>query len=72
MSWTRGARAAARRPHVVVVPKGRGADAALGAASPRRASLELLEDYFDRPYPYAKLDQVAIPGSASRWRTPAS
>ena len=32
----------------------------------RRAStptiLALLEDYFDRPYPYAKLDQVAIPG----------
>ena len=53
------------RKHVptrLVVPRGRGADTAWARESTPRI-LGLLEDYFDRPYPYEKLDQVAIPGA---------
>ena len=56
-----GALGRAATPARLVVPKGRGGDTAWARASTPRL-LELLEDYFDRPYPYAKLDQVAIPG----------
>jgi cytosol alanyl aminopeptidase len=45
----------------IVVPRGRGKDARFAVESTVRI-LALLEDYFDRPYPYEKLDQVAIPG----------
>ena len=48
-------------PTRLVVPRGRAADTAWARESTPRI-LALLEDYFDRPYPYAKLDQVAIPG----------
>jgi alanyl aminopeptidase len=48
-------------PTRLVVPKGRGGDTAWASESTPRL-LALLEDYFDRPYPYEKLDQVAIPG----------
>ncbi len=48
-------------PTRLVVPKGRGPDTAWARES-TPPILKLLEDYFDRPYPYAKLDEVAIPG----------
>ena len=48
-------------PTRLVVPRGRGSDTAWARESTPRI-LALLEDYFDRPYPYDKLDQVAIPG----------
>ena len=51
----------ARTPTRLVVPKGRGAETAWARESTPRI-LELLESYFDRPYPYEKLDQLAIPG----------
>ncbi len=50
-----------RTPTRLVVPRGRGSDTAWARESTPRI-LALLEDYFDRPYPYEKLDQVAIPG----------
>jgi len=43
-----------------LVPKGRGADTLYAKESVPRI-LELLEDYFGQPYPYEKLDSVAIP-----------
>jgi len=48
-------------PSRLVVPRGRGRDTAWASLTTPRI-LGLLEDYFDRGYPYAKLDQVAIPG----------
>ncbi len=48
-------------PTRLVVPKGRGRDTAWARES-TPPILKLLEDYFERPYPYDKLDQVAIPG----------
>ena len=48
-------------PTRLVVPRGRASDTAWARESTPRI-LALLEEYFDRPYPYAKLDQVAIPG----------
>jgi alanyl aminopeptidase len=50
-----------RTPTRLVVPRGRGGDTAWARES-TAPILSLLEDYFDRPYPYPKLDQVAIPG----------
>jgi alanyl aminopeptidase len=50
-----------RTPTRLAVPRGRGPDTAWSRESTPQI-LGLLEDYFDRPYPYAKLDQVAIPG----------
>jgi alanyl aminopeptidase len=50
-----------RTPTRLVVPRGRGGDTAWARES-TAPILTLLEDYFDRPYPYPKLDQVAIPG----------
>lgn len=50
-----------KTPARLVVPKGRAGDTAWARESTPRL-LALLEDYFDRPYPYAKLDQIAIPG----------
>jgi len=48
-------------PTRLVVPRGRGSDTAWARESTPQI-VGLLEDYFDRPYPYDKLDQVAIPG----------
>jgi cytosol alanyl aminopeptidase len=56
-----GATGRNRTPTRLAVPKGRAADTAWARSSTPRI-LELLEEYFDRPYPYEKLDQVAIPG----------
>jgi alanyl aminopeptidase len=47
-------------PIRIVVPRGRGKDAAY-AAEATRPMLDLLEDYFGTPYPYAKLDMLAVP-----------
>ncbi len=47
-------------PIRVLVPKGRSADAAY-AAEATKPILDLLEDYFGTPYPFAKLDLAAHP-----------
>jgi alanyl aminopeptidase len=44
----------------IVVPHGHGAEAKY-AAETTPAIVSLLENYFDIPYPYDKLDEVAIP-----------
>ncbi len=44
----------------IVVPRGRSAEAKWAVAS-TLPLLTLLEDYFGTPYPYEKLDMVAIP-----------
>ncbi|NEX61714.1 M1 family metallopeptidase [Noviherbaspirillum galbum] len=49
-----------RVPLRYIVPKGRGAEAAYAAKITPRL-VELLEDYFGQPYPYPKLDSMAIP-----------
>ena len=48
-------------PARLVVPRGRGRDTTWARETTPRV-LSLLEEYFDRPYPYEKLDQVAVPG----------
>ncbi len=48
-------------PTRLVLPKGRAAETAWARETTPRI-LQLLEDYFDRPYPYEKLDQLVIPG----------
>ncbi len=47
-------------PLRVIVPKGRTADAAYATKSTPEI-LVALEDYFGTPYPYEKLDQIAVP-----------
>jgi cytosol alanyl aminopeptidase len=47
-------------PLRVIVPKGKGADAAY-AANAIPQLLKLLEDYFGMPFPYEKLDSVVMP-----------
>src|SRR5450830_160224 len=49
-----------RVPIRMIVPKGRGADARWAVES-TGPILELLESYFDTPYPYDKLDHLVIP-----------
>jgi alanyl aminopeptidase len=49
-----------RVPIRMIVPKGRGTDARWAAES-TGPILELLESYFDTPYPYDKLDHLVIP-----------
>lgn len=49
-----------RTPARIVVPRGRTGDARYAAAITGEL-LALLEDYFDAPYPYAKLDSIAVP-----------
>lgn len=56
-----GASGRNRTPTRLLVPRGRAVDTAWARETTPRI-LALLEDYFDRPYPYEKLDQVAIPG----------
>jgi alanyl aminopeptidase len=49
-----------RTPLRVIAPRGRGAETRFAAqVTPR--FLELLEEFFGTPYPYEKLDQIAIP-----------
>jgi alanyl aminopeptidase len=52
-----------RVPLRYIVPKGRSAEAAYAVEVTPRL-LELLEEYFDRPYPYAKLDSMALPATS--------
>jgi alanyl aminopeptidase len=47
-------------PLRIIVPKGKGAEAAY-AAKITGEVVKRLEDYFDLPYPYEKLDHVAVP-----------
>jgi alanyl aminopeptidase len=47
-------------PIRIIVPKGQGAETAY-AADITPKSLKQLEDYFDLPYPYEKLDIVSVP-----------
>ena len=47
-------------PIRMIVPKGRGAEARWAAES-TGPILDLLESYFDTPYPYEKLDHLVIP-----------
>ncbi|MEK7738389.1 MAG: M1 family aminopeptidase [Pseudomonadota bacterium] len=49
-----------RVPLRYITPKGRGAEAAY-AAQVTPDLLVLLEEYFGRPYPFAKLDSMVIP-----------
>jgi alanyl aminopeptidase len=53
-----------KTPLRIITPRGRAAEARW-AKETSPAILELLEDYFDSPYPYAKLDQIAIPITVS-------
>jgi cytosol alanyl aminopeptidase len=47
-------------PIRIVVPKGRGGDAGY-AAEATRPLVDILEDYFAQPYPFEKLDLLAVP-----------
>ncbi|MGA7992472.1 MAG: M1 family metallopeptidase, partial [Thermoanaerobaculia bacterium] len=49
-----------RTPVRMIVPKGRSAEARWAAES-TGPILEMLEEYFDIPYPYEKLDHLVIP-----------
>ena len=49
-----------RTPARIIVPRGRTGDARYAAAITGEL-LVLLEAYFDAPYPYAKLDSIAVP-----------
>ncbi len=49
-----------KTPVRMIVPKGRAAEARWAAAS-TGPILEVLETYFDIPYPYEKLDHLVIP-----------
>jgi alanyl aminopeptidase len=53
-------------PLRVIAPKGRG-DQARYAAEAIPRLLTQLEDYFDIPYPYEKLDSLAVPFTAGFW-----
>src|SRR5262249_61034729 len=55
-----GGRSKNGAPIRILALKGPGAEAAWAAES-TRPLLETLEDYLGSPYPFAKLDQVAIP-----------
>ena len=48
------------RPSNIIVPRGRASEAAY-AASVTPKLIELLETYFGIPYPYEKLEQIAVP-----------
>ena len=47
-------------PIRIITPRGRAAEAKYAAESTSRV-VNLLEEYFGIPYPYGKLDQVAVP-----------
>ncbi len=55
---------AGKTPVRFVTPKGRAKDATY-AASVTPAILQKLEDYFGQPYPYEKLDMLALPMTLS-------
>jgi len=47
-------------PSRIIVPRGRGSEATY-AASITPKLIAMLEEYFGRPYPYEKLDQIVVP-----------
>ena len=49
-----------KTPLRIIVPRGKSVEAKYAAESTRDI-IELLEDYFGSPYPYEKLDQIAVP-----------
>ncbi|MCG8418401.1 MAG: M1 family metallopeptidase [Proteobacteria bacterium] len=56
-------------PIRIITPRGKAA----GAKFARQATgpiLAILEDYFDRPYPYEKLDQIAVPSFLGAMENP--
>ena len=56
-------------PIRIIVPKGRSVDAKY-AASTTGTVLEKLEDYFDIPYPFEKLDHIAVPQKGGAMENP--
>lgn len=53
-----------RVPLRIIVPRGRASEAAYAAAATPKI-LALLENYFEVPFPYEKLDQIAVPLTTS-------
>jgi alanyl aminopeptidase len=51
----------AGQPIRIVFPRGRTAAEAAWSVESAKPILDLLEDYFGTPYPYAKLDHLAVP-----------
>jgi alanyl aminopeptidase len=58
-----------KTPTRIVVPRGRGGEARFAKETTPQI-LALLEDYVGLPYPYEKLDQLAIPGFESAMEHP--
>lgn len=56
-------------PIRIITPRGETAKAAW-AAEATGPILELLEDYFDLPYPFPKLDQIALPNFLGAMENP--
>jgi cytosol alanyl aminopeptidase len=49
-----------QRPSRIIVPRGRGSEAAYAVEITPKL-IAMLEDYFGTPYPYEKLDQIVVP-----------
>jgi alanyl aminopeptidase len=60
LDFVDGGRSRSGVPIRIVVPRGRGGETAV-AAQVTAPVLAMLEDWFGTPYPFAKLDVVAIP-----------
>lgn len=58
-----------KTPTRIIVPKGRTAEARYAVETTPRL-LTALENYFDMPYPYAKLDSIAVPGFGGAMENP--
>lgn len=58
-----------KTPIRIIVPKGKTAEAAY-AAKTTGAVLEQLENYFGIPYPYEKLDHIAVPQKGGAMENP--
>lgn len=56
-------------PIRIIVPKGRSADAKYAAAQTGKV-LATLENYFDMPYPFEKLDHIAVPQKGGAMENP--
>ena len=56
-------------PIRIIVPKGRSADAKYAAAQTGKI-LATLENYFDMPYPFEKLDHIAVPQKGGAMENP--
>ncbi len=58
-----------KTPIRIITPAGKASGAGF-AASATGPLLEILEEYFDQPYPYAKLDQIAVPSFLGAMENP--